>query len=68
MLRDIACALATAIGVSATRCRRCGHPMVAWPTNHVEPGGNRYLVRGKPRSTFDVPGSGQRDVTTLARV
>ena len=27
-----------------------------------------YLVRGKPRSTFEVPGSGQREVTTLARV
>ena len=25
-------------------------------------------VRGKPRSTFEVPGSGQRDVTILARV
>ena len=27
-----------------------------------------YLVRGKPRSTLEVPGSGQREVTTLARV
>ena len=27
-----------------------------------------YRVRGKPRSTDDVPGSGQRDVTTLPRV
>ena len=27
-----------------------------------------YLVRGKPRSTLEVPGSGQRAVTTLARV
>ena len=25
-------------------------------------------VRGKPRSTFEVPGSGQREVTTLPRV
>ena len=25
-------------------------------------------VRGKPRSTFEVPGSGQRDVTIFARV
>ncbi len=28
----------------------------------------RYRVCGKPRSTFDVAGSGQRDVTTLPRV
>ena len=27
-----------------------------------------YLVCGKPRSTFDVAGSGHRDVTTLPRV
>jgi hypothetical protein len=27
-----------------------------------------YRVCGKPRSTFDVAGSGQRDVTTLPRV
>src|SRR4051812_11227786 len=27
-----------------------------------------YLVCGKPRSTFDVAGSGQREVTTLPRV
>ncbi len=27
-----------------------------------------YRLRGKPRSTLDVPGSGQRDVTTLVRV
>jgi hypothetical protein len=27
-----------------------------------------YRVCGKPRSTFEVAGSGQRDVTTLPRV
>jgi hypothetical protein len=27
-----------------------------------------YRVRGKPRSIFDVPGSGHRAVTILARV
>ena len=27
-----------------------------------------YLVRGKPRSILEVPGSGQREVTILARV
>jgi PAP2 superfamily len=27
-----------------------------------------YRVRGKPRSTVEVAGSGQRDVTTLPRV
>ena len=27
-----------------------------------------YLVCGNPRSTFDVAGSGQRDVTTFERV
>ena len=31
-------------------------------------GAGGYLVRGKPRSTFEVPGSGQRAVTTFARV
>ena len=35
--------------------------------NH-RPSHSAYLVRGKPRSTFDVPGSGQRAVTTLAWV
>jgi hypothetical protein len=29
---------------------------------------SRYRVCGNPRSTFDVAGSGQRDVTTLPRV
>ena len=29
---------------------------------------HRYLVCGKPRSTFEVAGSGHRDVTTFERV
>jgi hypothetical protein len=29
---------------------------------------NSYRVCGKPRSTFDVAGSGHRDVTTFERV
>jgi hypothetical protein len=31
-------------------------------------GARAYRVCGKPRSTFDVAGSGQRDVTTFERV
>ena len=31
-------------------------------------GGGGHRVRGKPRSTLDVDGSGQREVTTLPRV
>ena len=40
------------------------------PIEQVGVAGHRppYLVRGKPRSTFEVPGSGQREVTTFARV
>ena len=49
------------------------------PTRHVPggpaqaeaapgPGTPSYLVRGNPRSTLEVPGSGQRAVTTFARV
>jgi hypothetical protein len=37
--------------------------LVEQPAVHVA-----YRVCGKPRSTFDVAGSGQRDVTTLPRV
>src|SRR3989337_1367349 len=33
-----------------------------------EPGARAYRVRGKPRSTCDVAGSGQRAVTTFDRV
>ena len=31
-------------------------------------GAGRYLLRGNPRSILEVPGSGQREVTILARV
>ena len=38
------------------------------PEHRVACGGARHRVRGKPRSTVLVAGSGQRDVTTLDRV
>ena len=34
----------------------------------ARPVANRYRVCGKPRSTFDVAGSGHLDVTTFVRV
>jgi len=50
-----------------------GRPNHPWdPSRATEPGlrpqPKIYLVRGNPKSTEDVPGSGQRAVTTLARV
>lgn len=38
------------------------------PPRAPAPAPAAYLVRGKPRSTLLVPGSGQRDVTIFERV
>ena len=45
-------------------------PGVAWQSRPTarRPAPGPYRVRGKPRSILLVPGSGQREVTILARV
>ena len=52
----------------ARRRERNGQPQSDRGQQGARRARTRYLVRGKPRSTLDDPGSGQRDVTTLARV
>ena len=56
-------------GIHAIAQRRTSLVVEAVP--HLVSLGDRaahHLVCGKPRSTFEVAGSGQRAVTTLARV
>ena len=44
------------------------HPHIVAILDAVSDADQSYLVRGKPKSTEELPGSGQRAVTTLARV